>query len=611
MAVAEVVVVEQAVAILLVNYNMAEYLDRCISSIINQTYKDIEIVIVDDGSTDNSAEILDGFRQRDRRIKVIYQENKGHSEARNVALANSHSEYVYFIDADDYIHPQTVEILLGNLLETDSDISIGCSIRDGDFPEIENRFKIFNSEKALEILTTYNPNNTNLPPFSFNPTWNRIFKRSLFDDIKFPTGHLRDDNFTCHRLLAKANRIVWTTAKTYFYYRKPNTMSEEGLFKNKDLMLAHQDRIKFFKEQGFERFLPNSCSLYIWVCYQTFMKMGDYSIIEEARQFIKDNYHYIENQYYGAENIRKIMETDNIIIYTDNMAIFCGIYTWTLNFVKQFRDKHIKLVCKMIRPALRKELEQYAEIEVLDKSKQYSCGTLIWNFQIDEFPKNITALNKYCVIHCDYSVLDYQIDKSFKYVCVSEVAKDSMKRLFGIDSTVITPFMPSTDIKKVYRFVSATRLSSNKGLNRMLQLAEVFKQSGICWEWLVFCERDITSVSFRCEYPEIVVANLVSNDLMLSYMADADYTIQLSDSEGFCYAVHESLSVGTPVIVTDIPIFKMIVNGYNGYRLPLDMSKIPIDEIINNIPKGFMYHTEQAALKNKWQNLIEGGYENA
>ena len=98
---------------------------------------------------------------------------------------------------------------------------------------------------------------------------------------------------------------------------------------------------------------------------------------------------------------------------------------------------------------------------------------------------------------------------------------------------------------------------------------------------------------------------------MLNYMADADYTIQLSDSEGFCYAVHESLSVGTPVIVTDIPIFKMIVNGYNGYRLPLDMSKIPIDEIINNIPKGFMYHTEQAALKNKWQNLIEGGYENA
>ena len=71
---------------------MAEYLDRCISSIINQTYKDIEIVIVDDGSTDNSAEILDGFRQRDRRIKVVYQENKGHSEARNVALANSHSE---------------------------------------------------------------------------------------------------------------------------------------------------------------------------------------------------------------------------------------------------------------------------------------------------------------------------------------------------------------------------------------------------------------------------------------------------------------------------------------------------------------------------------------
>lgn len=603
--------VAMKVAILLVTYNMAEYLNRCLNSIINQSYKDLEIVVIDDGSTDNSAEILDGFRQRDRRIKVICQENKGHSEARNVALANSHSEYVYFIDADDYIHPQTIEILLNNLLATNSDISIGCSIRKGNFPEIDNHYKVFDSEKALEILTNYSPRNSNIPQFAFNPTWNRIFKRYLFDDIKFPTGYHTDDNFTCHRLLAKANRIVWTTAKTYFYFRKPNTMSEEGLFKNKDLMLAHQDRIQFFKEQGFERFLPNSCSLYLWVCYQTFMKMGDYSIIEETKQFIKDNYHYIENQYYGAENIKKIMETDNIILYTTNLTIFCGIFTWTLNFVKQFQDKHIKLVCKMIRPALRKELEKYAEIEILDNAKQYNCRTLIWNFQIDEFPKNISALNKYCVIHCDYSVLNYEIDRSFKYVCVSEVACESFKRLFGVDSYVLNPFMPKTEIKRVYRFVSATRLSAKKGLNRMLKLAEVFKQSGICWEWLVFCERDITSVSFRCEYPEIVVANLVSNDTMLSYMADADYTIQLSNSEGFCYAVHESLSVGTPVIVTDIPIFKMIVNGYNGYRLPLDMSKIPIDEILNNIPKGFMYHTEQVALKNKWQNLIEGGYENA
>lgn len=601
----------EVVAVLVVEHNMAEYLDRCISSIINQTYKDIEIVIVDDGSTDNSAEILNGFQQKDRRIKVVYQENKGHSEARNVALANSKSEYVYFIDADDYIHPQTIEILLNNLLETDSDISIGCSIREGGFPEIDNHYKVFNSEKALEILTRYSPNKSNIPQFAFNPTWNRIFKRYLFDDIKFPTGHLRDDNFTCHRLLAKANRIVWTKAVTYFYYRKPNTMSEEGLFANKDLILAHQDRIAFFKEQGFDRFLPDACSFYLWICYKTFLKMGDYSIIESARNFIEENRQYIEHQYYGAENIRNIMETDNIILYTNSLTELCGLYIWTLNFVKTFKDKHIKILCKMYKPSLRKELEEYAECVTLNPTTIYKCRTLIQNYQVDEIPQNISATQTYVVVHCDYYDYDLDLDKSLNYICVSESAQNTLKERFGMDSVAIIPFMPKAVKKRVYRFVSATRLTKSKGLNRMLKLAELFKQSGICWQWIVFCERDTTSISFRCEYPEIVIANPVSNETMLSYMADADYTIQLSDSEGFCYAVHESLMMGTPVIVTDIPIFKMIVNGYNGYRLPLDMSKIPIDEILNNIPKGFIYHTEQAALKNKWQNLIEGGYENA
>lgn len=597
----------EVVAVLVAERNMAEYLDRCLESIVNQTYKDLEIVIVDDGSTDGSAEILDGFQQADPRIKVIYQENKGHSEARNVALANSKSEYVYFIDADDYIHPQTIEILLNNLLETDSDISIGCSIREGDFPEIDNHYKVFDSEKALEILTKYSPSNSNIPQFAFNPTWNRIFKRYLFDDIKFPTGHLRDDNFTCHRLLAKANRIVWTKAVTYFYFRKPNTMSESGLFVNKDLILAHQDRIAFFKEQGYDRFLPDACSFYLYICYKTFLKMGDYSIIESAKDFIKNNKQYLEHQYYGTENMRNIVNMDNIIIYTNGLTMMCGLYIWTLHFCKQFRDKHIKILCKTIKPVIQKELEQYAECEVYNETKSYQCRTLIQNFQVDILPKNIIAAQTYVIIHCDYAGLDYdKFDKSLNYICVSDVASKSFKQDFNLDSIAITPFISQIDKRKVYRFVSATRLNSEKGIDRTLQLAELFKQSGIYWQWIIYCERDIKSVSFRCEYPEIVISNIVPNDVMLNYMADADYVIQLSDSEGFCYAVHESLMMGTPVIVTDIPIFReLIQDGYNGYRVPLNMQGIDIQHIIQNIPKNFVYINKSQESKTEWEKILK------
>ena len=142
----------------------------------------------------------------------------------------------------------------------------------------------------------------------------------------------------------------------------------------------------------------------------------------------------------------------------------------------------------------------------------------------------------------------------------------------------------------------------------MLKLAELFRQKDICYQWLVFCERDITSTSFRCEYPEIIIANIASNEKMLSYMADADYTIQLSDSEGFCYAVHESLMMGTPCLVSDIPVFENVIsNGFNGYKLPLDMQGIDVDRILNEIPTGFIYSNKTNKAVEQWSNLLEGG----
>ena len=596
------------VAVVLAEHNMAEYLDRCINSIISQTYKDLEIVIIDDGSTDSSAEIIKRFRQNDQRIKLVCQENKGHSEARNVGIANSKAEYLYFIDADDYIHPQAIETLMSNLLETDSDMSIGCSIRDGKLPEIDNHYRVFNSEKALEILTRYTPNSDSIPQFSFNPTWNRIFKRSLFDDIKFPTGHIHDDNFTCHRLLGKAKRIVWTNAITYFYQRKPHSMSEDGLYANKDLILAHQDRIAFLKEQGFDRFLPDACSYYLLVCYKTFQEMNDYSIIVNAKAFIKENKEYIMQNYYGQSNINSIMDIDEIIIYTNSLTELCGLYMWTVNFVKQFENRKIRILSRMFQPSLRKELEQFAECEVIDLSKTYKCITLIQNFQIDKLPINIIASQTYVVLHCDYQDLDFDFDRNLNYIAVSVSAQNAFKSRFGIECGTILPFMPKSPKKRVYKFISATRLNKAKGLDRMLQLAELFKQKGICYQWIVYCERDITSTSFRCDYPEIIIANAVSNDKMLSYMADADYTIQLSDSEGFCYAVHESLMIGTPCLVTDIPVFENVIgNGFNGYKLPLDMQGIDIDMILNEIPTGFIYYNKTNEAVEQWSDLLKGG----
>ena len=496
---------------------------------------------------------------------------------------------------------------MNNLLKTDSDISIGCSIRDGELPEIDNYYKVFNSEKALEILTRYTPNSDCIPQFSFNPTWNRIFKRSLFDNIKFPTGHIHDDNFTCHRLLGKAKRIVWTKAITYFYQRKQHSMAEDGLYANKDLILAHQDRIAFLREYGFDRFLPDACSFYLLVCYNTFMKMGDYSIVEDAKRFIAENESIIRLNHYGEQNIKSIMEVEDIIIYTNSLTMMCGLYMWTLNFCKQFSGR-IKVVARMLSPKIKRELEQFAKCEVLNVTKQYDCRILIQNFQIDKLPTNISAKQTYVVLHCNYEDLEFDFDRNLNYIAVSVSAQNTFKSRFGIECGTILPFMPKAVRKRVYKFISATRLNKLKGLDRMLKLAELFRQKDICYQWLVFCERDITSTSFRCEYPEIIIANIVSNEKMLSYMADADYTIQLSDSEGFCYAVHESLMMGTPCLVSDIPVFENVIsNGFNGYKLPLDMQGIDVDRILNEIPTGFIYNNKTNKAVEQWSDLLKGG----
>ena len=584
---------------------MAEYLNRCITSVINQTHKSLEIIIVDDGSTDDSVEVIERFRQSDPRIKLICQENQGHSAARNVGIENAESDYLFFIDSDDYIRPETIELLLSNLIQNGGDISFGGSIRNGEFPEVNNSCRVLNSREALEILTKYD-DGMNVPlKFYLNPTWNRIFKKSLFSDIKFPEGHVRDDNFTVHRLLDKANKIVWVKTITYFYYLKPNTMSEEGLFKNKDLILAHEDRIRYLTERGYTELLPDVYSYYLYICYQTFREIGDYSIIENAQEFINSNRETILKNSLGERNIKNIEEANDIIIYTYSLSTFCGLYIWTLNFCRTFKHRHIKILSREFRPSMKKALSQYAECEYFSSLKNYTCRVLIQNFQVDRMPVCFKADKVYVALHCDYTTLHTtKFQKNVNYIAVSERARDTFIKRFKLPCRAIKPIMLETNIKKVYKFISATRLTKEKGTNRMLKFAELLKQSGVCWQWLVFCEKDMVSITFRSDYPELIIANLQSNETMLNYMADADYVVQLSDSEGFCYSVHESLSVGTPVIVTDLPVFDFIQDGYNGYKVPLDMTGIDINQIVSNIPKDFRYDSDNQASIEKWEKLL-------
>lgn len=597
------------ISIILVTYNMADYLDRCITSIINQTYKDLEVIIVNDGSTDNTSEILNKYQKLDSRITVINQENKGHSESRNVGMKNATSNYYFFIDADDYIHPQTIQTLWDNMQNTGADISIGNIERKTDLAEkLDNNCDVLTPVEALSILVDYS---TPIPiqKLPFNVTWNKIFKAELFDDIKFPTGRLRDDNFTCHRLLYKANKIAYTTAKTYYYTYKEHSMSTDGLYKNTDLILAHNDRIKFFKEKGLTDLLSDECSLALGIYLKTFFAMKSIPVLYEARQFVKDNEKYFSHNVRGLNHIKELNSIFDIIIYVDELRTNTGVSNWVLNFCKALNQKYSILVLsgKFVKDS-DKIFSKYVLCKVWKPGKTYNCGTLIYNFPYNSRP-NIISCNTYVILHCDYGNMEREIlfDKSVKYITLCNTVHDGMLNKYNIDSEVISSFMPEFKKKRVYRFISATRLKPEKGISRMLQLCEILKRNDICFQWLIFCENDIRSMLFESNYPELIYGGEQSNETILQYMSDCDYVIQLTDYnvEGFCYAVHESLMVGTPVIVTDIPIFKDVVkNGYNGYRIPLDMESINLEQILCNIPKDFVYEKDESNV-GKWEDVLK------
>lgn len=293
-----------------------------------------------------------------------------------------------------------------------------------------------------------------------------------------------------------------------------------------------------------------------------------------------------------------------ITIYTAGLFGKTGLSTWVRNFVQQMFDRYeITLLSGTFGDDILEEMKLLARCEVYDKDKQYECDILLHNFQDNAIKPNIHARHTFILLHCDYAKMRHSntFRTDLKYIAVSEQASEHMRKVYGIDCIAIEPFLVSHTPNRVLKLVSATRLTTEKGYLRMVKLCELLKANNIRFQWLVFSEYE----KKIADIPEFINMGQQPNDVVMDYMADADYTVQLSDHEGWGYSVHESLSVGTPCLVTDIPVFRgVIVDGYNGYRLPLDMADIDVLGIARTIPNRFKYGSKIDTLKNEWGRVL-------
>ena len=237
---------EELISIIVPVYRVEKYLSRCIDSIIAQTYKTLEIILVDDGSPDGCPEICDSYAERDNRVYVIHKKNGGLSDARNAGIEAAHGKYLGFVDSDDYIHPKMYQRLWEKLKKEDADAAM-CDIEkvydmSPVFHEIaEDETEIFNGIQAVKNIL-----DKQLHVISVI-SCGKLYKAELFEKVRFPFGKLHEDEFTTYRFFAAAKKVVYLDVSKYNYDRSRTDSITGDKFRqdNLDACLAMRQRREF------------------------------------------------------------------------------------------------------------------------------------------------------------------------------------------------------------------------------------------------------------------------------------------------------------------------------------------------------------------------------
>lgn len=277
------------VSIIVPVYNIECYVTKCIDSLIEQTYKNIEIILVDDGSTDKSVNICDEYSNKYEQVIVIHQENQGLSAARNCAIKKSTGEYIMFVDGDDWIDEKTLEILVWLMEEDNADIT--AIVKSGHHFE-SGEVIIGNSHKMLlHMLYT-----------SCFEVWGKLFKRELFDDIEFPVGKIHEDLYTLPKLVAKADKSVVYHKGLYNYRcRDDSIMANAARDYYYELIKCCIDGIKssgsIFKEKEEKEELEKWYLYHILWYYYNVICIADEDYCKKASRNIGLFYREVKSEY--------------------------------------------------------------------------------------------------------------------------------------------------------------------------------------------------------------------------------------------------------------------------------------------------------------------------
>lgn len=282
---------QELITVIVPIYNVEKYLSECINSIIKQTYTNIEIILVNDGSTDNSPNICIQFKEKDNRIRLINKENGGLSSARNAGIDIAKGKYLVFIDSDDYVDKKYIERLYNSVIINKTKVA-QCGIWKVN-DEKEKIGKIGYSRNVIkngkEMIKDIYANHW----LENIVVWNKIYETSIFKDIRFPLGKINEDEFTTYKILYSETKIPIINDDLYFYRQSNNSLMRKKFnIKRLDLLEGLEERIEFFSKNGDIELYNMTIKAYLNKCIESYMNVRIY--IENS----KDTQKMIKRKYF-------------------------------------------------------------------------------------------------------------------------------------------------------------------------------------------------------------------------------------------------------------------------------------------------------------------------
>lgn len=268
-------------------YNVENYLDECVRSIVQQTYSNLEIILVDDGSTDASSAICENWRKKDKRIQVIHKKNGGLSDARNKGLELASGKYISFVDSDDWIGENLYERMLEKLLDEGAQIA-GCKICKVyetyiEEQEIHSKQQTFSDKEALLTI---------LKGQDFCAVaWNKLYERDIIGNIRFPYGKIHEDEYFTYKVVARATKLVFVKNAVYYYRQRSGSIMNHWSSKHLDAIDALYERSKFIEKNYLDLYTVDKFNLYM-TCVYNGRSLLVYSNEEDMRLAIEKVIYY-------------------------------------------------------------------------------------------------------------------------------------------------------------------------------------------------------------------------------------------------------------------------------------------------------------------------------